>query len=196
MKSILVSIALLALAISQIATAEDVPQENDELAATNYTHEGKQYPPVFFVTNLDDNNAFGEHLASFAAFTELNKDSLGLPIGLRVIKAHRTKADGTSVSTGLLAASTLGIIPVVSSTEFKVRYDVFVQGDSIAEFEYEMSSTKVDNIWNNNPNKKAELKPAEQLFLENSANLFLADLKKSKEVQAVFSEYFEYFPNE
>jgi hypothetical protein len=73
-----------------------------------------------------------------------------------------------------------------------VRYDIFVQGKSIAQFEYMMDSTDVNNIWTSSyKDKKAT--PTEELFLKDTISQFFFDLKKEEKSQAVFAEYKEYF---
>lgn len=177
---------ILALLFSSLSFASDPAKVNLE-----YVHIGEIYPPVFFVTNVE-NGAFTEKLRTYAAFENLDEKAVGLPIGVRILKGHRTKQDGTQFSSLMLSASTLGIIPVVSNTEFKVRYDVFVQGKSIAEFEYAMDSTDVDNMWTAAYSER-ETKPSEKLFLEDTIPQFLNELKSAEDVQAVFAEYREYF---
>ena len=165
--------------------------ETAEQGVVEYQHDGKQYPPVFFVTNID-NVDFKGKLDAYQAFSRLDSEAMGLPIGVRVLKGHRRKQDGTQFSTLMLSASTLGIIPFVSNTEFKVHYDVFVQGKSIAKFKYQVDSTDVNTIWAS-PHAERKTKPSEELFIEYTLPRFLSDLKDSSEVQTVFQEYWEYF---
>ncbi|MBQ4879859.1 hypothetical protein J8M21_21810 [Pseudoalteromonas luteoviolacea] len=162
-----------------------------EPVLTEYKHQGVTYPPVLFVTNIEDSN-FTDSLDGYEAFSKLDKEAVGLPIGLRVLKLHRTKQDATQFSSLMLSASTLGIIPIVSNTEFKVRYDIFVQGKSIAHFEYSMDSTDVGNMWTQAYNKR-ETKPSEVQFLADTIPAFLNELSNSKEVKLAFAEYEEYF---
>lgn len=154
-----------------------------------YQHNGKKYPPVLFATNISD--GFKARMEQFDAFTALDESSVGLPIGVRVIKGLRTKNDGLGGSTGLLAATTLGIIPTVTNKEFKVIYQVFVQGDKIEEFSYTVDSTEVGNLWA--MHQEREMKPDEQIFLENTVPHFLNDLTESATAQQYFDEYWEYF---
>lgn len=158
----------------------------------DYQHHGPKYPPVFFVTNVES-AAFKEKLNGYGAFARLDSEAVGLPIGLRIVKGHRTKQDATTMSSVMLSASTLGLIPMVSSTEFKVYYDVYVQGKSIAEFEYQVDSTDVNHLWAANTGER-KTKPAEELFMDYSLSLFLSDVQKSEKVQAAFAEYWQYFP--
>lgn len=157
----------------------------------SYEHTAAVYPPVFFVTNIE-NDTFKNQLSDYKAFETLDEKAVGLPIGVRILKGYRTKQDGTQFTSLMLSASTLGLIPIVSNTEFKVRYDVFVQGKSIADFEYMMDSTDVNNIWTS-AYKDRETKPSEEIFLKDTLSQFLKDIENNEDVQAVFAEYREYF---
>lgn len=176
---------LLTVFSAQVLAAPD-PQN-----LLKYEHTGQVYPPVFFVTNVENKEVIAS-LEEYQAFEKLDKKAVGLPIGVRVLKGHRTKQDGTQFSSLMLSASTLGIIPVVSNTEFKVRYDVFVQGKSIADFEYVMDSTDVNNFWTA-AYKEHKTKPSEEVFLKDTLSRFLNELRQNKKVQDVFQEYREYF---
>ena len=173
------------------AIAQDAGEQNLEENLFHYEHQGTVYPPVFFVTNVEDKAIKGQ-IEKYNAFAALDDKAVGLPIGVRVLKGHRTKQDGTQFSSLMLSASTLGIIPVVSNTEFKVRYDVFVQGKSIESFEYVMDSTDVNNFWTS-AYKDFETSPTEEQFLRDTVPQFLKELKTSKVAQENFVEYWEYF---
>ncbi|MGV6807308.1 MAG: hypothetical protein ACWA5K_05340 [bacterium] len=182
--SVFVGLIFLALASSASENIGEITQES-------YVHDGAKYPPVFFVTNVED-EAFKSKLDSYKAFSALDDEAVGLPIGVRVVKLHERKLDGASVSSLMLSASTLGLTPVVSNKEFKVRYDVFVQGNSIYNVVYTMSTTEVESLYSN-PGAERDLKPAEESFLESSIPQFLVDMKASEEVNEVFDEYVYYF---
>lgn len=169
-------------------------QEYRKVEATDYVHDGAAYPPVLFVSNIED-SGYQEKLEGYNAFEKLDRESVGLPIGVRVLEGYRKKNDGTQFSTLMLSASTLGLIPVVSNTEFKVRYDVFVQGDVIETFHYKTDSTDMELFWTMNQSDR-QTKPAEKLFLEYTIPQFLHDIKMSDEVQKAFREYTEYFGGE
>ncbi|SEQ66944.1 hypothetical protein SAMN03080615_02282 [Amphritea atlantica] len=157
---------------------------------TEYVHQGDPYPPVLFQSNIEG-DTFTEKLKSYGAFKSVDKDAMGSPIGIIVMKGLRMKADATSFSSLMLSAGTLGLIPVVSNKSFKVQYGVFVQGDLLSTFDYEMTSTDVENMWSGP--RTSEMKPAEELFLENSLSLFLNDLAKDRKAQELFREYYTYF---
>ena len=180
--------------LSSVAQNPAIEPENatSQEAPTTYTHEGELYPPVLFVSNISETE-IKETIEEFSAFKALDEDAIGLPIVVRVLKGKRAKQDGASLSTALLAAGTLGLVPVVQNTEFNVYYDVFLQGKEIARFKYTRDSTSVGILWNA-ANSNQQTKPADVLFLEATVPAFLNDLKENKETQAVFSEYWEYFP--
>ncbi|KXJ62247.1 MAG: hypothetical protein AXW14_00245 [Alteromonas sp. Nap_26] len=173
------------------AFAQDAGEQSVDENLFHYEHQGTVYPPVFFVTNVEDKAIKGQ-IEKYNAFSALDDKAVGLPIGVRVLKGHRTKQDGTQFSSLMLSASTLGIIPVVSNTEFKVRYDVFVQGKSIESFEYVMDSTDVNNFWTS-AYRDFETSPTEEQFLRDTVPQFLKELKASKVAQENFAEYWEYF---
>jgi len=177
---------LLFLSISFVAFGEQ------STPVSFYKHEGEQFPPVFFVSNIED-KAFAEKLKSFGAFTEINETAVGYPIGLRVLKGHRTKQDGTQFSSMLLSASTLGIIPVVQNTEFKVHYELFVQGKLISTFKYQLDSTDVDNFWTA-AYKTHKVTPTEEQFIVDTLPQFLTELSQDEKAAATFKEYWTYFP--
>ena len=135
-----------------------------------------------------------EKLESYEAFSSLDETSIGLPIGVRVLTALRREDDARTVSSGMVSAATLGLVPVLSNKTFKVRYDIFVQGKSLEKFEYEMTSSDVENLWQYSRQGQArELKESEELFLNNTINQFLNDVSKSDKVQEIFSEYYQYY---
>ena len=178
-------------AISILATtciaADDERSEN----AIPYKHNGQKYPPILLVTNIEQ-PSLPSLFNKYQAFSEVNQEALGLPIGVRVLKLHHTKNDTTQFSTLMLAASTLGIVPIVSNNQFKVRYDVFTQGEIVSTFTYEIESTDVSNLWSD-PAKKQKTKPEEELFIEESISRFLTELKDSSESQELFQEYRDYY---
>ncbi|GAB3378401.1 hypothetical protein NCG89_14750 [Spongiibacter taiwanensis] len=168
---------------------------NNEAAAApevlQYQHEGRKYPPLFYQSNIEDEK-FRESLLARQAFNRLDKDAVGLPIGLMVLKTLRPKADAAGFTSTMLAAGTLGLVPMVNSKEFTVYYMVFVHGERIARFEYSMSSADVEMLWG--AGQQRDIKPEEEVFLENTIPRFLNDLKKDEKVSALFDEYYEYFP--
>lgn len=183
---------LLSLAIiSNVYAAETPAADAPTAVAPSYKHEGRDYPPVLFQTNIED-QSFKSALEGYGAFESLNDDSLGLPLGVLVLKNIRMKSDAKGISSLLLSASTLGIVPVMSNKEFSIRYDVFLQGKSVASYTYEMTSADVQNFWGGFEADKT-LKPEQEIFLDQSIVMFLNDLKSNEEVQGYFAEYDSYF---
>ena len=180
-------LATASLIAGKCIAAEDSGVDN----ATPYEHDGQKYPPILLVTNIEQ-PSLPQLLNKYQAFSEVNEEAVGLPIGVRVLKLHHTKNDTTQFSTLMLAASTLGIMPIVSNKQFKVRYDVFTQGEIVSTFTYEIESTDVSNLWSD-PANKNKTKPEEELFIEESISRFLTELEDSSEIQELFQEYRDYY---
>lgn len=155
---------------------------------TQYTHGDALYPPVFFQTNVDSDD-FSDKLQDYKAFAALDEKSVGLPIGVMVIEYLQRKRDAKGLTSGLLSATTFGLIPFANNKEFSVRYFVFVQGDVIADFHYSMSSADVEMLWG----KERDINDDERRFLDASIPKFLNDLRDNEEVQEIFAEYYQYF---
>ena len=193
---LLLSVLLVSLASAapDRPSAEEQMSEEAAVFATEYSHEGRAYPPVYFVSNVEG-VGFMDKLREYQAFEGVDKGSVGLPIALQVHNGHRVKSDGkgiaTGIATGIVAGMTLGLLPIATTTEFQVRYDVMVQGKSIAHFEYAMDSTHASSLIYSSTHFKT--KPAEELFLAATIPQFLTELADSEEAQAVFAEYWEYF---
>ncbi|MCG7994487.1 MAG: hypothetical protein JAZ06_03585 [Candidatus Thiodiazotropha taylori] len=180
----------LALIFNTGVFAED--QATDEIPP--YQHSGTRYPPILLVTNINS-PSMSDLLNKYHAFSRIDKEAVGLPIGVRILKLHRTKNDSMQFTTLMLAATTLGIVPVISNKEFKVRYDVFAQGEIVSTFTYQTNSTDANNIWMGVENEN-ETKPDEELFIKESVSRFLSELKDSTDTQALFQEYREYYPSD
>lgn len=179
-------ISAVCLFFSTVATGEE-----QAALANEYEHSGQKYPPVFFVSNIDSFK-FDDKLRAFQAFSDISSEAVGLPIGVRVLKGHRAKQDGTQFSSLMLSASTLGLIPVVQNTEFKVHYEVWVQGELLQTFKYQLDSTDVNNMWTMNYTSR-ETTPTEDQFIVDTLPQFLTELKQESEIQSVFDEYWLYF---
>ena len=176
---------------SQVWAQESAQETTPEFV--NYVHEGGLYPPVLFQTNVDD-PSFKAAFEKFKAFEALDDNAVGLPIGVLVRKNLRMKSDAKGISSILLSASTLGLVPVMSNKEFSVRYDIFLQGKSIANYSYEMTTGDVENLWGGaGAAGRQALKPEEEIFMEHSIHRFFNDVKNDEAVQAVFAEYDKYF---
>lgn len=183
---------LLPMLLALTAMAQAAAQEADATAVVGeYHHEGPKYPPLFYQSNID-NESFKQALLARQAFSRLDEDAVGLPIGLMVIKNLSAKIDAAGFTSMMLAAGTLGLVPMVNNKEFTVYYIVFVHGERIARFEYAMSSADVEMLWS--AGQQRGIKPEEETFLENTIPRFLADVQKDEKVRAVFDEYYQYFP--
>lgn len=148
------------------------------------------YPDMLLVTNveLDD---FEQDLIDSNQFNSISQKAYGAPIALRIIRGVRERENGLSVSSLFVSASSLGIIPVVTNKESRIQYELYVQGELIAKFNYEKTTTEVESGWVDKPRVIPEW---EKQFIKQSIALFLRDLDQHEQAQAIFQEYWQYFP--
>ena len=176
-------------------TVSGVQAENDPQQVKPYQHQGKKYPPVYFITNIkgaDIKQTLEEH----QAFAELDEDAIGAPLAVIAWSGLRMKQDATGFSSLMLSAGTLGIIPIVSNKEYKVGYFVYAGGELVDKYIYSMTSADVENIWAGPPRDSDELKPAEQVFAESTVTQFLHEIAANEELAELFEEYYLYAPAE
>ncbi len=172
-------------------------QANDAQELTSkqssYIHQGKLYPPVFFINHIPDSDFkdFKNKMQALQAFEDVNDDIYGSPIGVRVWVGNSIQADATSFTSVLISSSLLGLTPVVSNELLRVKYQVLVQGEVIDSMEYEFNHTDAEMIWN--LRKEQKLGPDETSFVYSTIPLFFKDLAQSTEAKEVFEEYYEFF---
>ena len=69
---------------------------------------------------------------------------------------NQSTSGGTAATTtsGLLAASTLGIIPIVTNEDKTLRFEIWINRISYASYEYTENFSDVGNLWTMNNGKK------------------------------------------
>ena len=130
------------------------------------------------------------------AFEALDKEAVGAPLAVIAVSDLRMKSDATAFSSLMLSASTLGLVPIVSNKEYKVAYFIYAGGDLVDKYVYSMTSSDVENMWSGRPRDKDELKPAEELFLEQTASEFLNEVAENQKLKDLFDEYYLYASRE
>ncbi len=179
--------------ISGVAESEQPDTSNDNQDTQMYIHEGNLYPPLMLKANfaLDE---FEEKLKNYQAFQSVSSNMPGRPIKLRILRGIFEKQDASRATSGLLAAVTLGLVPVVSNQVFLVRYDLLIRNESVASFEYELPMTDVSNMWNKKSKPESlVLNPEQKVFFDQSVDKFLISLSNSEISKKYFEEYFYYF---
>ncbi|WP_144395344.1 hypothetical protein [Pleionea sediminis] len=147
-------------------------------------------PIRYFSTVPGD--AVMEKIMLHPKFNNAQEELPGSPIVLRVVLEQRQDVNNpASFTTGLLAATSLGILPAVMSEDILIRYEVFVNGNSIVDFEFTESFTEVKNIFAGRDSSK--LDPEIEQWVLTTTDQFLSSVEKSKEFKELEKEYDFYF---
>ncbi|HKE95331.1 MAG TPA: hypothetical protein VKB34_13550 [Povalibacter sp.] len=190
-------IATIALCCCQTAAAENppaaVPAPDAVPAPVVITSlAANELPAMNFVCTLARNEMF-DAIKLNAVFGRLDKELYGSPITLRITHTLQPTAGGKAA--GLLSAiwsgGTLGLLPLVTSNNFIVRYDVRVQGRDIATYSYQRTFTRAVNIWSDD--KTYGLGEDGLAWLKSTARQFADDIARDPKVADLQREYAFYF---
>lgn len=184
-----ISLATIALCCCASAAAEDpplsVPAPIEERAAN-------ELPAMNFSCSIARDEMFAAVKLS-SAFNKLDKELYGSPVTLRITHTLRPTAGGKAA--GLLSAiwsgGTLGLLPVVTSNNFIVRYDIRVQGRDIATYSYQRSFTRAINIWAKD--STYGLGEDGLAWLKSTATQFADEVGRDPNVAELQREYAFYF---
>ncbi|TKB46282.1 hypothetical protein [Thalassotalea mangrovi] len=152
------------------------------------------FPAMKFISTVDDNINF-DLLIKDPLLVNLEKDLHGSPFLLAsFVENHATQGGQVSqFTTGLLSASTLGLVPVVSNNDLTIYYRIRLQKNTISEFSYSKNFTDAGFLWAG-PNQ--ELTDEAKAWVESTVPMFLQDLRKDKKLKAMIDEYEYYFGGE
>jgi hypothetical protein len=136
-------------------------------------------------------SSFYDQIQGAPQFQKMSREAYGSPIELRVY--HTWRISRASVTaTGLLAAATLGIVPMVSSGDHAIVYEVLVNGVLVSSHRYSKSLTHAHNLWSG----------ADQTFgmgneglewARSTVALFLRDAATDPKLSGLAAEFDYYF---
>lgn len=126
-------------------------------------------------------------------FQKIGTDLIGSPIELRIYRTFEMTPGGRAGDnvSGLLAASTLGLIPHMYSGEHVIHYDLLVNGAMISRFAYRKVLSRTHNIWSSDTTHGMGKDGLE--WAKSTVDLFLKDSSadpKMAELSADFDFYF------
>jgi hypothetical protein len=181
------ALALVGLGACGLAFAADGP-------ATTYGV--ADLPPVHFAGGAIGDDIYNS-LRQAPRFTQLDRETVGSPIELRVYRQlHTTKGNRAKGEvTGLLAASTLGLLPVVLSGEHEIVYEYRVNGQLVSRYTYRKAITRSVNMWGGKDDTRGLGKDGLE-WARATAAQFLKDSADDKALAALLDEYNEYFPRD
>lgn len=146
---------------------------------------------IRFFSAIDDQSQF-DTLKAHPLFVGLNDDNTpGSPVSI-VISYRQQSTDASAAAefaSGVLAGSTLGILPVVMNNDMIVRYELFVQGNSIYSTEFLENFTDAKNMYAMNQGLDAKVKE----WIVSTTPEFLKRLEQDGSLEQTISEYNYYF---
>jgi hypothetical protein len=109
---------------------------------------GPALPAMIFFSSLAEDELFDVFKAE-PGYAALDKELYGSPLKLIVTHTSRPTAGGQAagVLSAVLSGSTLGLLPIVTNERFVVRYEVMLNGKTVASCSFERTSTRAINIW-------------------------------------------------
>jgi hypothetical protein len=95
--------------------------------------------------------------------------------------------------SGLLAASSLGILPVSNSGEHAIVYDLVVNGVVLTSYSYQKSFSRVFNIWSEDTTYGLGQEGLDWAL--STTDQFLHDVAGDPKIAELLAEYDYYFPS-
>jgi len=158
-------------------------------SAQEYTHGVSNFPPVKLYISIDK-DGFTKVLKDTNKFESI-EDSAGTPLAISVILSRESKPTAGDATSGLLAASTLGLTPMTMNFVFSTRIALFAHRTLIFEKIYDLPRKETSNIWTVKSYDK--LRDDEKAFINESLINFASELTNSPEAEELFKEYYLYF---
>jgi hypothetical protein len=106
-------------------------------------------PLSIFMNSGDLPVELREKIAKVPFFANLDRNNFGSPYYFTVYISDQATSGGNAAAatSGLLAAVTLGVVPVVSNSDTVVRYEIWINRHRYANYEFSKNFGKVSNIW-------------------------------------------------
>lgn len=116
--------------------------------ATTTTAAASALPAMYFLSSVAQDELFTA-LKADPNFAALDKELVGSPLTLVVTHTVRPTPGGQAAGllTAVLAGSTLGLIPLVSNERLVIKYEVRLNGRSVASHSFERTATRAQNMW-------------------------------------------------
>ncbi len=159
------------------------------------TESARPLPPMHFYSSIADETVY-DVLKTNPAFVNLDKDLVGAPLFLVVTHTARPTSGGAAAGalSGLLAGSTLGLIPIVTSEEFVIRYEVWMNGQPVSTYSFNRTETRAVNMWSGAADKDYGLGKGGLAWLKSTAGEFAEKALHDAKLAAIQAEIDYYFP--
>lgn len=164
-------------------------------AATATGASASALPAMYFLSSVAQDELFTA-LKADPNFAALDKELVGSPLTLIVTHTVRPTPGGQAAGllTAVLAGSTLGLIPLVSSERLVVKYEVRLNGRSVASHSFERTATRAQNMWSGAA-AGGGLGKAGLEWVKSTAAEAATKIAKDPAILAVRQEMDFYFPS-
>ena len=154
-------------------------------------------PPMNFYASVAGNELF-QRIKEAPAFARVEKELVGSPIQLRVTHSLQPTAGGQAAGllSAIWAGSTLGLLPVVTNNNFVLSYEIRVNGQEVARYDFSRTFTRAVNIWAEKNDPTYGLGADGLEWAKTTAVEFAAKAAQDPAVIALAQEYAFYFGKE
>jgi len=135
--------------------------------------------------------AFTERLRQIPFLANSKEDVKGsnLVFVVSVAQVPTSGGSAAATTTGLLAASTLGLIPTVENKDISVHYELRANHVTIAAFDYTQNFTSVSNLFTG----YGKMHEDARAWVLQTLESLDSDIKSSQKMTAIQAEYDAYF---
>ncbi|QQX80750.1 hypothetical protein JK628_02430 [Shewanella sp. KX20019] len=181
-------IAMLTASIIMIQPV--VAQTMTETATATAT--AVKLPPAMFISTINSDDIY-DKIRLHQAFTDIDKESLGNPIKIYVHHRLEATAGGTAagLTSAMLAGGSLGLLPVVVNNDLVLTYELRVNNQSLAKFEYRENFTDAINIYQDQG--PGGLDDSALAWAVSTVDQFTAAVIKDPKILSLIEEYNYYF---
>lgn len=150
-------------------------------------------PPMNFSASVAADPLF-ERIKAAPAFAQASKELVGSPIRLRVTHTLQPTAGGQAAGflSAIVAGSTLGLLPVVTSNNLVLSYEVTVNGKKLLRRDFERAFTRAENIWTAQNDPTYGLGEDGLAWAQETATQFAAEVAQDPALLELARE-FEFF---
>lgn len=152
--------------------------------------------PIRFISTIASDEVLAT-LKANPALAGLDIELDGSPLVLMVTHTNESTSGGQAAGfvTGMLSASTLGIIPIVTNNRLVVRYELLLNRKSVTTYSFERKATRAQNLWATGNGQEGQLGKAGLEWAKSTASEAAAKLAADPALLAVRKEMEFYFPS-
>ena len=160
-----------------------------------YSHaENTALPMMQFYSALEDSVAY-DYFKKEPLFSNIEKKAPGSPIKLFAYVEDEMTSGGMAVglTTLMMSAASLGVVPVVSNNDVTVNYLLTVHGKRVAHYSYTGNFTKTEFFWTMEQPGQRKLNDESRKWLRSTADRFIEEVEADEQVKALLEDYNFYF---